>query len=56
MHDMQASGYADPEKCEMCKADVGRKRGDTSSKMVTFPEASAQLLAQVVAECFPLFF
>jgi hypothetical protein len=56
MHDMQASGYADPEKCEMCKADVGRRRGDASSKMVTFPNVSAQLLAQAVADCFPEFY
>jgi len=55
MHVMQASGYADPEKCEMCKADVWR-RGDASSKMATFPIFSAQLLAQAVANCIPLFF
>jgi hypothetical protein len=24
---MQANGYLDPEKFEMCKADVGRRRG-----------------------------
>ena len=55
MHVMQASGYADPEKCEMYKADVGR-RGDASSKMATFPTFSGQLLAQVVADYIPLFF